>query len=94
MSAGGAVEPVVALKQPIDSGQIKGPRIIPSGPLPLGQNPTPQAARDTIRKLASADIHFTGEVNVNSDSTTASCTDTALTPVICQRGDSIRSCGC
>ena len=94
MSAGGAAEPVVALKQAIDGGQIKGPRIIPSGPLPLGQNPTPQAARDTIRKLASADIHFTGEVNVNSDSTTASCTDTALTPVICQRGDSIRSCGC
>ena len=66
MSAGGAAEPVVALKQAIDGGQIKGPRIIPSGPLPLGQNPTPEAARDTIRKLAAADIHFTGEVNVNS----------------------------
>ena len=66
MSAGGAAEPVVALKKAIDSGQIKGPRVIPSGPLPLGQNPTPEAARDTIRKLAAADIHFTGEVNVNS----------------------------
>jgi len=66
MSAGGAAEPVVALKKAIDSGQIKGPRIIPSGPLPLGENATPEAARDTIRKLAAAGIHFTGEVNVNS----------------------------
>ena len=66
MSAGGAAEPVVALKKAIDSGQIKGPRVIPSGPLPLGQNATPEAARDTIRKLAAADIHFTGEVNINS----------------------------
>jgi imidazolonepropionase-like amidohydrolase len=44
---------------------MKGPRIIPSGPLQLG-NATPESARDTIRKLAAADIHFTGEVNVNS----------------------------
>src|SRR5688572_13788842 len=66
MSAGGAAEPVVALKKAIDSGQIKGPRIIPSGPLPLGENATPEAARETIRKLAAADIHFTGEINVNA----------------------------
>lgn len=66
MSAGGAAEPVVALKQAIESGQIKGPRIIPSAPLQLGQTPSPEAARDSIRKMAAADIHFTGEVNVNS----------------------------
>jgi imidazolonepropionase-like amidohydrolase len=66
MSAGGAAEPVVALKKAIDAGQIKGPRIIPSAPLQLGQNPSPEAARDIIRKMAGADIHFTGEVNVNS----------------------------
>jgi imidazolonepropionase-like amidohydrolase len=66
MSAGGAAEPIVALKKAIDSGQLKGPRIIPSAPLQLGQNPTPEAARDIIRKMAAADIHFTGEVNVNS----------------------------
>lgn len=65
MSAGGAAEPVVALKKAIDSGQFRGPRIIPSGPLPLN-NATPESARETIRKLAAADIHFTGEVNVNS----------------------------
>jgi imidazolonepropionase-like amidohydrolase len=66
MSAGGAAEPVVALKKAIDSGQMKGPRIIPSAPLQLGPNPTPEAAREAIRKMAASDIHFTGEVNVNS----------------------------
>src|SRR5262249_39352167 len=65
MSAGGAAEPVVALKKAIDSGQFKGPRIIPSAPLQL-QNATPESARETIRKMAAADIHFTGEINVNS----------------------------
>ena len=33
LSAGGASEPILDLKKRIDSGQIKGPRIIPSGPL-------------------------------------------------------------
>ena len=67
MSAGGAAEPVVALKKAIDSGQMKGPRIIPSAPLQVGQNVTPQAARDAIRKMAAADIHFTGEIRVDND---------------------------
>ncbi|MGE0592301.1 MAG: amidohydrolase family protein [Vicinamibacterales bacterium] len=66
MSAGGAAEPVVALRKAIDDGQMAGPRIIPSAPLQLGQNPTPEAARELIRRMAAADIHFTGEVNVNS----------------------------
>jgi imidazolonepropionase-like amidohydrolase len=66
MSAGGAAEPIVALKKAIDTGQMKGPRIIPSAPLQLGENATPESVRDTIRKMAAADIHFTGEVNVNS----------------------------
>jgi imidazolonepropionase-like amidohydrolase len=54
MSAGGAAEPVVALKKAIDSGQMKGPRIVPSAPLQLGQNPTPDAARQMIRAMAAA----------------------------------------
>ncbi len=66
MSAGGAAEPVVALRKAIADGQMAGPRIIPSAPLQLGQNPTPEAARELIRRMAAADIHFTGEVNVNS----------------------------
>ena len=69
MSAGGAAEPVLALKKAIDTGQMKGPRIIPSAPLQV-QHVTPEAAREAIRKMAAADIHFTGEVrvdNVNPD---------------------------
>ena len=70
MSGGGAAEPVVALKKAIDSGQMKGPRIIPSAPLQVGGNATPASAREAIRKMAAADIHFTGEIridNVNPD---------------------------
>ena len=69
MSAGGAAEPIVALKKAIDAGQMKGPRIIPSAPLQV-QKVTPEAGREAIRKMAAADIHFTGEVrvdNVNPD---------------------------
>jgi imidazolonepropionase-like amidohydrolase len=69
MSAGGAAQPVIALKKAIDTGQMKGPRIIPSAPLQV-QNFTPEAAREAIRKIAAAGIHFTGEVrvdNVNPD---------------------------
>jgi len=65
LSGGGAAEPVLELKKRIDAGQLKGPRIIPSGPLNLN-NATPDMARDGIRKLAAMGIKFTGEINVNS----------------------------
>src|SRR5436190_1115177 len=42
MSGGGAAEPIVALKKAIDSGQMTGPRIIPSAPLQVGGNATPE----------------------------------------------------
>lgn len=66
MSAGGAAEPIVALKKAIDTGQVKGPRIIPSAPLQVGGNATPESAREAIRKMAAADIHFTGEIRVDN----------------------------
>jgi len=65
LSGGGAAEPVLELKRRIDSGQIKGPRIIPSAPLNLN-NATPEMARDAVRKIASMGIKFTGEINVNA----------------------------
>ena len=43
------------------SGQINGPRIIPSGALRLNQH-TPESARDEIRKMAAMGIKFTGEI--------------------------------
>src|SRR3990170_1921549 len=65
LSAGGAAEPVLELKRRIDSGQLKGPRIIPSAPLNL-TNATPETAREAVRKIAGMGITFTGEINVNS----------------------------
>ena len=65
LSGGGAAEPVLELKKRIDSGQIKGPRIIPSAPLNLN-NATPDSAREAIRKIASMGIKFTGEININA----------------------------
>jgi len=65
LSGGGAAEPVLELKKRIDSGQIKGPRIIPSAPLNLN-NATPETAREAIRKIASMGIKFTGEININA----------------------------
>jgi len=65
LSGGGAAEPVLELKKRIDSGQLKGPRIIPSAPLNLA-NATPDAAREGIRKIAAMGIKFTGEINVNA----------------------------
>jgi imidazolonepropionase-like amidohydrolase len=65
VSGGGAAEPVLELKRRIDSGQLKGPRIIASAPLNLN-NATPDTAREGIRKIAAMGIKFTGEINVNS----------------------------
>ena len=65
LSGGGAAEPVLELKKRIDSGQLKGPRIIPSAPLNLNTM-TPDMAREGIRKIASMGIKFTGEINVNA----------------------------
>src|SRR4029453_18819322 len=65
LSGGGAAEPGLELKKRIDSGKIKGPRIIPSAPL-TWNNATPESARDAIRKIASMGIKFTGEININA----------------------------
>lgn len=65
VSGGGASEPVLELKRRIDSGQLKGPRIIASAPLNLN-NATPDMAREGIRKIAAMGVKFTGEINVNS----------------------------
>jgi imidazolonepropionase-like amidohydrolase len=65
LSGGGPAEPIVALKSQIDSGQLSGPRIIPSGPLVLNEKTTVENARDSIRQMAAKGIHFTGEVLAN-----------------------------
>ncbi len=60
LSGAGPVPGILELKQMIDLGKIKGPRIIASGAIPL-RGITPDQARAQVRSLASMGIHFIGE---------------------------------
>ena len=61
LSGGGPADGNITLREHIDSGQINGPRIIPSGQLRLNQH-TPESARAEIQKMAAMGIKFTGEI--------------------------------
>lgn len=61
LSGGGPADGNITLRDHIESGQINGPRIIPSGQLRLA-NQTPESARAEIRKMAAMGIKFTGEI--------------------------------
>ncbi len=61
LSGGGPAEGNITLRDHINSGQINGPRIIPSGTIRLANN-TPENARAEIRKMAALGIKFTGEI--------------------------------
>jgi len=61
LSGGGPADGSITLRDHIESGQINGPRIIPSGALRLNQH-TPESARAEIRKMAAMGITFTGEI--------------------------------
>lgn len=63
LSGGGPAEGNVTLRDHIESGQINGPRIIPSGALRLNQH-TPDSARAEIRKMAAMGVKFTGEISL------------------------------
>ena len=54
LSGGGPAEGGIALRDHIESGQINGPRIIPSGRVSLSS--TPEEARAEIRRMASMGI--------------------------------------
>lgn len=60
LSGAGHVPGILELKQMIDSGKIKGPRVIPSTSIPL-QKITADQARAQVRKLAGLHIHYIGE---------------------------------
>jgi len=60
LSGGGPAEGNLTLKDHIEKGVIKGPRIIPSGRLDLA-NGTPDAIRAEVRRLATLGIKFIGE---------------------------------
>ncbi|HKV03797.1 MAG TPA: amidohydrolase family protein [Candidatus Acidoferrales bacterium] len=61
----GPVPGVLQLKQEIDSGQLKGPRILASGGVSLSSL-TPDQARAEVRRLAGLGIHFIGEEGLSN----------------------------
>jgi imidazolonepropionase-like amidohydrolase len=61
LSGGGPAEGNLILKEHIEKGIIKGPRIIPSGRLDLVNN-TPEKARAEVQRLAGLGIKFIGEM--------------------------------
>ncbi len=63
LSGGGPADGNIVLRDRIESGEINGPRIIPSGRIRLADN-TPELARAQVRELASMGIKFTGEISL------------------------------
>src|SRR5438093_8090237 len=61
LSGGGPAEGNLTLKDHIEKGMIKGPRIIPSGRVDLANN-TPEKARAEVQRLAGLGIKFIGEL--------------------------------
>ena len=61
LSGGGPAEGNLSLKEHIEKGLIKGPRIIPSGRVELANN-TPEKARAEVRAVAAQGIKFIGEM--------------------------------
>ena len=61
LSGGGPAEGNLTLKEHIEKGVIKGPRIIPSGTVNLANN-TPEKARAEVQRLAGLGIKFIGEM--------------------------------
>jgi imidazolonepropionase-like amidohydrolase len=60
LSGGGPAEGNITLRDHIEKGVIKGPRIIPSGRLDLAKS-TPDAIRTEVRRLAGLGVKFIGE---------------------------------
>jgi len=61
LSGGGPAEGNITLRDHIEKGLIKGPRIIPSGRIDIANN-TPEKARADVRQQAAMGIKFIGEM--------------------------------
>jgi imidazolonepropionase-like amidohydrolase len=64
LAGGGPAEGNLELKRRIDSGQLKGPRVIPAAAVNLNSG-TPDQARAELRRLAGLGIRFIGEETIN-----------------------------
>ncbi len=58
MSGGGPMPGIMELKRRIDSGELKGPRVITSGRADPGSFKTPEEARTAVRALAAAGVEI------------------------------------
>ncbi len=63
LSGGGPADGNIVLRDRIESGEINGPRILPSGRISLAEN-TPESARAAVRELADMGVRFTGEIGL------------------------------
>ena len=63
LSGGGPGDGNLTLREHIESGQINGPRIIPSERIRLAQH-TPESARATVREMKANGIDYTGEISL------------------------------
>jgi imidazolonepropionase-like amidohydrolase len=64
LSGGGPMPGILELQKKVDSGEIKGPRIIASGVVDLNNSTTDQA-RAEVRRLAGLGIKFIGEEGID-----------------------------
>lgn len=64
LAGGGPAEGNLELKRRIDSGQLKGPRVIPAAQVNLNAG-TPEQARAELRRLVAMGIRFIGEETIN-----------------------------
>ena len=63
LSGGGPAEPIVSMRDRIDSGAMNGPRLIPSQGIRLADH-SPESARAAVREMAAAGIEWTGEISL------------------------------
>src|SRR2546426_4101572 len=61
LSGGGPAEGNITLRDHIEKGMIKGPRIIPSGRIDIANN-TPEKSRAEVRQIAGLGVKFIGEM--------------------------------
>jgi imidazolonepropionase-like amidohydrolase len=70
LAGGGPAEGNLELKRRIDSGQLRGPRVIPAAQINLSTG-MPEQARAELRRLVGMGIKFIGEETINPKPPTA-----------------------
>ena len=82
MEGGGALPGIVQLREKIEKGELKGPRIIASGRADPGNFKTPEAARARVQELAKGGV----DIIKASISPKATPEETAILAVVVEEG--------